>query len=141
MKDQEIEISLGKIVIFVIFLLFTIFLIFLYQKVSNSSVDISIYFKIDAKEEEILEFKDEIEKNFYIKKIKYIDQNEAFDFYKETMQDDFVYRSIKIGDLPASFDVTLEKKGDLNNLINFAKEKEIVDEVIKIQKVSKYDLL
>lgn len=87
LKDKNSLISVVSIMVIVLGLVTTFFLS---QKITNSLIaelrakmDVSVYFKKETPEEEILKVKQELEKLPQVKKVEYVSKDEALRKFKE----------------------------------------------------------
>ena len=95
----------------------------------EDKVDISIYFKHDSSEEQILSFKNEIESNQNVKKVSYVSKEEALEKFLERHNGDpLISRSIEI----------VEENPFSANLDINAKNTEMFEEITKFVEASVY---
>ena len=98
----------------------------------EDKVDISVYFKPDSSEEQILSFKKEIESNQNVKKVSYVSKEEALEkFLERHSGDPLISRSIEI----------VEENPFSANLDINAKSTDKFEEITKFVEASAYSSL
>ncbi|HOK35271.1 MAG TPA: permease-like cell division protein FtsX [Candidatus Pacearchaeota archaeon] len=102
----------------------------------QSKVDISVYFKLDVKEEDALLVKERIENFPEVEKVEYVSKEDALKSFKERYQDNsLVIESLnEIGDnpLPSSLNIQATEASSYENLANFLEKGEFKDLIDKV---------
>jgi len=117
----------------------------------QSKIDISVYFKLDASEEDILRVKSQLEKLQEVEGITYVSQNEALLNFKEKHKDNPVLlqslEELEFNPLEASINIKAKETNqyasinqflesvyykDLIDKVNYLQNKEIIEKLGKI---------
>lgn len=117
----------------------------------QSKIDISVYFKLDASEEDILKVKSQLEKLQEVKGTTYVSQNEALLNFKEKHKDNPVLlqslEELEFNPLEASLNIKAKETNqyasinqflesvyykDLIDKVNYLQNKEIIEKLGKI---------
>ncbi len=109
---------------------------------------IIIYFRPNTPTETITKLKDELGKNFKIKSIKFVSQEEALKIYKSLYKDEPLLTEMVTADmLPPSLEIKVKKPEELYKIAEFSKkqpgvdevdfQKEVVDKLLSITKTLK----
>ena len=89
----------------------------------EEKVDISVYFKLDSLEDKILSLKNELEKNPYVKSVKYVSKEEALEKFLERHKGDaLILRSIETVEgnpFSANLDVNAKNTDKFENITRF----------------------
>ncbi len=109
-------------------------------KFYETKAQVMVFFDQETPEEEILDFKDEIDELDYIENIEYVSQEDAFELYKQDFQDDEeLIETITANVLPPSINIRAESAEDLTKVIeDVAEEKEenpYIDEILYFEDV------
>ncbi len=151
---------LGIATIFIVTMtIFLVSFLFLLRGATNflvtslqEKIDISVYFKPDSSEEDILKLKTELEKNPQVKNVEYLSQEEELNLFKEKHKsDDVILQALEeIGDNPllavlnikasqaSQYDAItsfLESNPVYQNLIekvNYRESKALIDRIFSI---------
>lgn len=107
----------------------------------EDKLDISIYFKVDAEEKDILEFKENFEKMPEVERLEYISKDEALRKFMETYRDNsLVTQSFEIlGENPLPANINLKAKdprqySSVSRLLEAPAYENLVDKVTYNQK-------
>jgi len=117
----------------------------------QSKIDISVYFKLDASEEEILKVKSQLEKLQEVEGVTYVSQNEALMKFKEKHKDNPVLlqslEELEFNPLEASINIKARETNqyasinqflesvyykDLIDKVNYLQNKEVIEKLSKI---------
>lgn len=101
----------------------------------KEKVDISIYFKADTPEEDILRIRDEILGMPEIMKIDYISKNEALEKFLERRAENKISKILEelgINPLSASLNIKVREIEDYDEVINYIKSSLFYDKLISI---------
>jgi len=106
----------------------------------ETKAQVIVFFDQETPEEEILDFRDEIDEHDYIEDIEYISQEDAFELYKEDFQDDKeLIETITANVLPPSLNIRAKSAEDLTKVIEDIseekKENPYIDEVLFFEDV------
>ena len=94
------------------------------------SPQVIIYFRPDTQEDTISKVKDEIGRNFKIKSIKYVSQQEALKIYKSMFKNEPILTEMVSAEmLPPSLEIKVKNPNELYKIAEFAKKQPGVDEV------------
>lgn len=97
----------------------------------ESVPQVTVFFKNEAKQEEISSLKNQIDKSGKASNIKYISKQEALKRYQQKFKDDPLLLAFVTADiLPASLEIKTTKISDLNSLSNTLKNATFVKEVV-----------
>jgi cell division transport system permease protein len=130
-RDGEIALTDVFILVIVILLISSLFIFREVGKILISSLkekaDISVYFKEDVPEEEILKLEEEISKISEVKEVKYVSKEEALNEFKERHKENPVLMEAlsEIGANPflASLSIKAREASQYETIINFLNEK------------------
>ena len=117
----------------------------------ENKIDISVYFKLDASEEEILKVKSQIEKLQEVENVSYVSQNDALMNFKEKHKDNPVLlqslQELEFNPLEASLNIKARQANqyasinqflesvyykDLVDKVNYMQNKDIIEKLNKI---------
>lgn len=132
--SRNLGVSLGTIFVMVIALLL-LGGVFLVKEVGENlitflkeKVDVSVYFKEEAKEEEILKLKERLENFPEIKAVEYISKEKALEVFKEKRKDDPTFiealGELEENPLLASLNITAAEIDDYEKIANFLEKGE-----------------
>lgn len=106
----------------------------------QSKIDISVYFKLDTSEEEILKVKSQLEKLQEVENIGYISQNEALIRFKEKHKDNPILlqslEELEFNPLEASLNIKARETNQyasINQFLESVYYKEVIDKVNYMQ--------
>lgn len=139
-RDGELAIPTVFIILIALGLLTSIFLLRDVSQVLISTlqekIDISVYFKEGAPEEDILSVKDELSKIPEIKEVKYVSKIEALDeFVKRHQNDQILLESLEeVGDNPflASLSIKARQASQYGTVSNFLSHPSFEDLIEKV---------
>jgi len=117
----------------------------------QNKIDISVYFKLETQEEEILQVKSQLERLEEVKDVSYVSQNEALITFKEKHQDNPVLlqslEELEFNPLEASLNIKARQANqyasinqflesvyykDLIDKVNYMQNKDIIEKLNKI---------
>jgi cell division transport system permease protein len=107
-----------------------------YEKISNNfkeNIPMSIYFKEDVNEAQLLTYKDELSKENYIKDLTFVHKDSAANAHQKTIGEDFV-KFLGFNPLQHSFDIHFNgeyvEQDSIKNIEIAIKDNPMVDEVV-----------
>ncbi|PIV10039.1 MAG: hypothetical protein COS49_02665 [Candidatus Portnoybacteria bacterium CG03_land_8_20_14_0_80_41_10] len=102
----------------------------------EDKIDVSVYFKLDTSEKDILETRKELVKLNEVRSVEYVSRQEALNRFKEKHQDNQVLiqslRELESNPLKASLNIKAQMASQYENVVGFlnqSKYQEIIDKI------------
>jgi len=102
----------------------------------EDKIDVSVYFKLDTSEKDILETRKELVKLNEVRSVEYVSRQEALNRFKEKHQDNQVLiqslRELESNPLEASLNIKAQMASQYENVVGFlnqSKYQEIIDKI------------